>query len=338
MKCRYPILSAVGANDGQDSVYNPEAHLDTLRIMINEGQYDPMGGSDGWSVMHLFDGSPTVFQWLLDQDEFSIDYEQKAYGNYNICSALMVSGSLNTSSFLEAVLARDSDSIAGSQGPGEDPPLAHTAMRSVRNRADNLDFPKRIKIIWDAGVDFHSPDHFGETVGILLHNALLQDDIDSRYKYRSRQVESDRIPTPPRMSTKAIVEYGRLEDPSAINHRPRTPKSLWRTWFPGHELSILEVMQRHLDAWMEILLEAGLDLAEYGRREEELHPEGFLTYFRVDARVRFEYGDHVNGCRIHVTEIWLYGPGIKIRAPENEEESTSAEISTMPGTWESDTE
>ena len=154
---------------------------------------------------------------------------------------------------------------------------------------------------------------------------------ESGIELRNARAEKKSIPTSLPHRAKDVVEYGRLEDNLTIKHRPRTSKSLWSTWYPGNELSILVVAQRHLDAWMEILLEAGLDVADYGRREELLHPEGLSCSEYGQACIYFEYGDHVSGCRIHVTEVWIFGH-------PDEEAPPTLTSEKLPGTWDSDDE
>ena len=298
--------------------------------MIHEGQYDPMEVSTTTSVMHAFVGSPTVYRWLLDQDEFLIDFAPSQYSPSNITAGLITSRISSASKCLEAVIARcrnlgrlEEDWFFGTKLS-----LAHTAVYAMVLQAGNIDLPNRIKVLWDAGADFHGSRNSqcpGTTLDVLFSFFIF---ISREYRTGNIEcgVERQSIPAPPIKTTKDVFEYDRLEATSSIKYRSRTSRSLWRTWCPGSELSTLEVVQRHLDAWMEVLLEAGIDIDEYGRREDLLHPDGLLDDLYGEARVLFEYGDHVNGCRIHVTEVWVYR--------DYENESTSAETSTMPGSWD----
>lgn len=313
----------------------PEAHLDLLRIMVNEGQYDPMekGNHHIPSFMHKFIGSPTVYRWLLDQEEFVVDFEQKAYDEWTIPAALLWEKGSNASRCLELVFANRSDpnNFNGSQSNhiDADRDLPHRAALVLRDLADNVDFPNRVKVLWDAGFDFLSLSNsaHGTTLECLFTGAMH--DLYETTKHNRYRVERQSIPPPPLRSMEDVIEYDRLENNSNIKSRSRTSKSLWRTWYPGNELSILEKVQRHLDSWMEVLLEAGLDLVDYGRREDELHPEGLFSTSYGEARAYFEYGDHVSGCRIHVTEIWTYSPDFEEEATP----ATPAEPSTIPGGW-----
>ena len=304
--------------------------------MVNEGQYDPMEQANGNSVMHSFGGSPTVYRWLLDQEEFIIDFEQwRPFEGQTIAAALIGSQHLNSSSCLEAVIARGSDvTDPGGSGMLGELWLPYRAVWSLRHVADVVDFPKRVKVLWNAGADFHTPrpyNFFGTTLDFLFFVSFLtMGDVHIEDK-----IEREFTPAPPLMSAEDVFEYDRLQDIPHIKDRPRTPKSLWHTWWhkwhPGVELSILEVIQRHLDAWMEVLLEAGLDIAEYGRREEQLHPEGLLYNEWGEARVYFEYGEDVGGCRIHVTEIWALDP-----YNHHGKAATSAKTVKMPCSWDFD--
>ena len=262
-----------------------------------------------------------------------IDFEEPIpLALQTIAAALIESPHLNSSSHLEAVIAHGSDLTdpGGSDWLGENLWLPHRAVLSLFNVADVVDFPKRVKVLWDAGADFHAPqlhNYFGTTLDFLFLVSFISD----RAVHIEHSVERESIPAPPLMSAVDVVAYDRLQDISDIKDRPRISKSQWHTWYLGHELSILEVTQRHLDAWMEVLLEAGLDIVEYGRREEQLHPEGLLYNIFGEARVYFEYGENVGGCRIHVTEIWVCG-----RFDRYQKAATCAETAKMPCSWDFD--
>ena len=306
-----------GYSNREWKISNPAAHLDILRIMINEGQYDPMEDANETSVMHSFEGSPAVYRWLLGQEDFLIDFEQTAFNARTIAGALIAGDQgLQASSCLEALIVYGSDlnDLVGRKWMDSPVLLAHSAVYDLRFVAEIDDFPKRIKVLWDAGVNF------GLTSDYLIFSC-----VNDRYGISEPKRES--IPAPPIMSAEEVIGYDRLENTSTIKNRPRTPKSLWRTWYPGNDLPVMEVVQRYLDAWMEVLLEAGIDIAEYGRREDQLHPEGLLENPYGEARVYFEYGSHVDGCRIYVTEIKTYDPAW---------EDDDAEPSTMPGSWDFD--
>ena len=308
--------------------------------MVKEGQYDPMEQASYTSVMHSFGGSLTAYRWLLDQEEFVIDFEQpRPWDMQPIAAALIGSQHLDSSSFLEAVIAHGSD-VTDSGGSrslnGEMFWLPNMAVWDLARAgmADVADFPKRVKVLWDAGANFHTPrphNRFGTTLDFLFYISFK----DVRAVHIEHQVEQEFITAPHRISAEHVFESLRLQNIPHIKDRPRTPKSLWHTWWhkwhPGVELSILEVIQRHLDAWMEVLLEAGLDIAEYGRREEQLHPEGLLYNEWGEARVYFEYGEDVGGCRIHVTEIWALDP-----YNHHGKAATSAETAKMPCSWDFD--
>ena len=282
--------------------------------MIHEGQYDPMEDSIHGSVMHNFGGSSTVYKWLLDQEEFYIDFGQTSQSGATIASGLIYSTEMNFYTCLEAVIARGSDVVLGG-----DSWLAHHAAAYTPSCADNTDYPKRIKVLWDAGVDFHafSRKYMGTPFGCVLDFALLRTFV-AKTKYNICSVVRKPVPKPPTGSTRNTVDYDILDPTLNIRCRPRVSKAVWQTWTTNgkpslealSELSILEIAQRHLDAWMEVLLEAGLDIASYGRREEVLHPGGVFVGRKgwAEVRVVFEYGSHVNGCRIHATEAWLFRP------------------------------
>lgn len=314
---------------------NPETHLDMLRIMVNEGEYDPMEQAEYSSLMHYFRGSPIVYRWLLNQEGFVIDFEQTPINIKTIAAASVRSELSITSECLELVAAHESDlsDQAGSNGHTDGLTQAHTAVCYLPYMADDVEYPKRIKVLWDAGADLHTPqlhNDLGSTLDVLFFLPTFH--AYDRIRRKRYGVEQLSIPRPPLQSTKHVISYDRLENNSSFQYRSRTPRSMFYTWYPGYELSILEVAQRYLDAWMELLLEAGLDIVDYGRREDRLHPGGLFhgQWIRLgfEARVYVEYGDHVGGCRIHVTELWVLDV--------TEEKITSTEKSRMPGSWDFD--
>ena len=348
---RDPILSLAS----RSLTSNPAAHIDILRLMIQEGQYDPMEDGIYGSVMHDFNGLFTVFKWLLDQEEFCIDLNQSHPIMGNIARSLMRSGEMDSSKCLEAVICRGDDSCGWLLDDGIS--LAHVAAYCTTFLINNPDFPRRIKALRDASFDFHtrktnSPS--GTPFDALLVNALCQV-LQAKSSYdrecNKPREESKSLPKPPTGSTRRVVDYDILDPDMNIKCRPRISKALWQTWNTKGNLtwvavsglSLLEISQRYLDAWMEVLLEAGLDIAEYGRREDQLHPEGIIDNCYGEGRVVFEYGSHVNGCRIHVTEIWLYDPDDDEETDEeewsdDEEATTPAEPSKMPCSWDYDNE
>lgn len=327
--------------------------------MINEGEYDPMEDGKYGSIMHNFVGSATVYQWLLDQEKFFIDFYQRHAIRGTVASSLLISSGTDASKCLEAVLRRGSD-VNDYGGWKSDNPvsLAHVAVCPFSDFADNVDFPKRIKVLLDAGLDFvprKTDSALGTALEWLLPISLLkksEGNPDWKIENNKYREEPKYIPKPATRSTRRVVYYDTLDPNLNLKYRPRISKALWQTWntegTPTWDvvsgLSLVELAQRYFDAWMEVLLEAGLDIAGYGRREDLLHPEGvFHQSFFGEARVVFEYGSHVNGCRIHVTEIWLYDPDDDEETDEeegsgDEEETTPAETSKMPCSWDSDDE
>ena len=317
---------------------NPVAHINILRLMVREGQYDPMEDGKPGSVMHNFGVSSIVYQWLLDQEEFFIDFQQEDQNAETISMGLLYSNKLGFSNCLKAVLTRENDgNVEGATM------LAHHAAWSIPSHADNREYPKRIKVLWDAGVDFHALKLGSTPLAVVLVSALFRI-LGAKKKYNICGVVRKPVPKPSTRSTRRVIDYDILDPTLNIKCRPRISKALRRTWsdrsLPTRDaisgLSLLEVTQRYLDAWMEVLLEAGLDIADYGRREERLHPGGISVGSNAwaEARVIFEYGSHVNGCRIHVIEIWVFEP----EDDDRKEEAESAEPLAMPCSWDSDNE
>ena len=333
-------ILAFAALDDDTLIINPVARLDTVRIIVRDGQYDPMEESSGYTQMHLFCGIPTVFKWLLHQEEFFIDFEYLAEG-YTIASSHVVNSRLYSLEYLEALAAAK----RGSKDPFElhifreitGDTLIDIFVRSLQKVTDEPDLSKRIKVLWDAGIDFHaSAENRLLPLEALLTIVLYQRSIIKPSEQSGRDTEHKSIQRPLSGVKLNVEEYEGLEDNSAVKDRSRTPRSLWRTWYPGHDLSILEVVQRHFDAWTEVLFEAGLDITEYGRRKKEIYPGGLLQCGWGEARILFEFGEHVDGCRIQITETWLYGLDNREYDFNNKKEPTSTGNSKMPGGWCSD--
>ena len=296
--------------------------------MVEEGQYDPMEAADyGSTVLHWFEGSPTVFQWLLDQEAFLIDLHQSTSDGDSVAHCLLYQSGSDISHYLEAVIQhkRRLKNPTEFSDFSQEQRLGYASC-CLPYMADELDFPNRIRVLWGAGADLRVPESL-EDSGTMLDELLFW------IVYR---LITDR--------GEDAVGYHRVEDISTVHFRSRTSKSMWKAWYPGHELSVLEVVQRYLDAWMEVLVETGINVAEYGRREDQLHPEGVLPWkweeVYGEARVVFEYGDHLDGCRIHVTEIWKEHDLDDESATlgEDDESSTYGDTSAMPCSWNSDDE
>ena len=283
------------------------------------------------SVMHRFEGSSTIYRWLLEQEEFVIDFNQTRVSHQTIAGALITSPQLNASKFLEEVIAHGCDLNDPAELRSLDGwTLVHEVVSLLNNLADNIDIPRRIRMLWDAGVDFQAPylhNKSRTTLDYVFQTVAFDALRGGRTKYNKCGVERQSIPNPSLISTEHVIEYDQLEGTSDIRYRSRMSKSLWHRWYPGSELPILEVAQRYLDAWLEILLEAGLDIAEYGRRQDQLHSEGLLRNPAGEMRINFEYGDHLGGCRIHATEVWLVDPYHKVHDFDGEKESIAAEHS-----------
>ena len=107
----------------------------------------------------------------------------------------------------------------------------------------------------------------------------------------------------------------------------RLPRWLTMKLDSEDDLAVLRVMQRCLDAGMQLLREAGFDLEAYGKEQELQHPDGlFFNHSRGRARTNLEYGEHVNGCKIHLVEI---GDDDQQLAPD----FTLTSPKVMPGSW-----
>lgn len=127
---RDPVLSLVGCCPKDSSTLTPETHLDTLRVMIQDGLYDSMERSCSTTAMHSYEGPSASYQWLFDQDESYIDFEDALTVGYNtIAAAQIISYESNMSEHLSAVLARGSQSkVWCGRGPSsKDFTLAHRA-------------------------------------------------------------------------------------------------------------------------------------------------------------------------------------------------------------------
>lgn len=139
-------------------------------------------------------------------------------------------------------------------------------------------------------------------------------------------------------------------------------------WMPSGKASIIDIVQRFLDAWVEVLREAEVDLVQYGRKEEELHSGNLFSKSKdQEVLLTVEYGDNANDLRIHAaalvgSEWWAVSrdlPEIETRNPcgdlnegdyekntkdgfkkkgtefISKEEEEDKKIVEMPGSWPS---
>jgi hypothetical protein len=72
--------------------------LETVRILVEEGQCDPMGttcsGDDWWakgsSPLHMFTGPMETFKYLLTQEEFMVDLDTRSHDDLSVSACQLI--------------------------------------------------------------------------------------------------------------------------------------------------------------------------------------------------------------------------------------------------------
>ncbi len=88
--------------------------LDVTRALVQIGQCDPMSeDAHGSTFFHLFRGPPVIYQWMLHQEEFSVNLEHVSrYGRTAVTSQAAQSQT-SSPDILRMLLERGADSQAG---------------------------------------------------------------------------------------------------------------------------------------------------------------------------------------------------------------------------------
>ncbi|GIJ92664.1 hypothetical protein Asppvi_001942 [Aspergillus pseudoviridinutans] len=61
-----------------------EEHLELARLLVEKGQVDPMGSARDSGVIHSYAGPVDAFRYLIHQDEFFVDLEERNHGGRTI--------------------------------------------------------------------------------------------------------------------------------------------------------------------------------------------------------------------------------------------------------------
>ena len=307
---------------------NSDTELATLRVLVHDGQYDLLDldslGSGAMEV-HSYCGSLAGYEWLLGQDESYVGIK-----GFHILSHLIFFDStvfaLNKSERMAAVLKRlvASQKFCGQHRSAEIDLLFMISLRPITDNLASPDLTDCVRVLWEASAKLLNPQDHGSTVGrilsLLVYMAKIHWNTEWRGPYDFLLFKLWGLIMERR------GQYTESEIIGTLKKYPRLPRRLWATWYPSDDLPTLEVMQRCLDAQLEVLGEAGL-LEAYGKEKELQYPGGH-TFNSYGGRIEimFEYGKHVHGCRIH-----LLGVCNADQQPTTNSTSTSSEM--MPGSW-----
>ena len=74
--------------------YDHEDFQTTIRVLIEQGQYDPMAlSSDGCTPLHFYEGPLETFEYIINQqNHFCINLEEKANGGQDVIEGMLVNG------------------------------------------------------------------------------------------------------------------------------------------------------------------------------------------------------------------------------------------------------
>ncbi|EAW25703.1 uncharacterized protein NFIA_045220 [Aspergillus fischeri NRRL 181] len=61
-----------------------EEHIELARLLVEKGQVDPMGSVQETGVIHSYAGPVEAFSYLIHQDEFFVDLEERNHGGRTI--------------------------------------------------------------------------------------------------------------------------------------------------------------------------------------------------------------------------------------------------------------
>ena len=325
---RYPILRYVG----RPPTESPDIEVDTLRVLIHDGRYDPMELGHNLTVIDSYPGSLAAYEWLLDQDDFCIYHESSVIlGQLTMLSRKAMSEHSHESERTAAVLKRviALQDLCSEHWPSLISRVYSFILLPTFNELGIPELTNCVRALWEASANLLDPQDQGSTIDEILLSLINWSMFMWKHHWRERFNFH-----PSKLSEEFVVERRKNQSPNEIisdlKNYPRFPRLLWKTWYPSNDLSALEVMQRCVDAQLEVLWEAGIDLETYGKNQALQHPRGFNFYkydYWANATFVFEFGEHVHGCRIHIVEI-----GLRMA----DYESVYGFAGKMPGSWNSE--
>ncbi|KAI9835263.1 MAG: hypothetical protein M1819_002407 [Sarea resinae] len=320
----FPILTMVfDARSDELPLVPPDNMVETLRVLVEDGQYDPAAREGNQTALDTYKGPAEGLKYLLNQNEFVLDFEDESY----LFHYLLQNPNTTRSRYLPELVA----TVLEHQKRHPETLQFEVLPRIVYNaplQFEFLEFPKQIALLVSAGADVHL---IGRSSSKTLLDKLLE---ASALELR------DRFSTVPRYMEKNRGDPLSLESDSSTPFR-KVPRRELRSWYPADipYLPGMELIQRLLDAWVEIIHEAGIDMEAYGRREESLHPDHIFSASLEDtdsrmpktrrlfqARFVFDYGEKVDGLRIRVVELL----GNEWKTLRNLQ---GRPVQSMPGGW-----
>jgi len=287
--------------------------LTAVRILVEEGQSDPMFGEFGEngcsiSVLHHWYGSAAPFLWLLGQNHFEVNIkarisEWRRRSIYHCLAGLSMS--CGPRLILDALWRDDNISEINTIKDAFDITVLNECINSLW---------WNMALGWDS--DTFGPEHHYELVQRLLANGSdvhAQDDSKS---------------TPLDVLTRSLQTLQHSERNYAeafdIDERSRKQRSLIR-W------------------WLDTLVSTGFNLHEYGRTEESLHPDGLshqkVTHpsgcrkMRLSVRTIFSYGKNDDELNITWEELWWEDPNREAFWRGGTDLQDRAHLK-MPGSWD----
>ena len=289
--------------------------LDTVRVLVEKGQSDPMigtngdGGLDQPSVLFGWQGPSEPFLWLLRQDHFDVDIERR-----------------------DGKLGRSIFHSKASPSPSKSGP---------RLMLDALFEEKNYSTLTNAR------DTRGDTVLHLASKKWCFTKLVSE-KLRSNDPKDNASYT----LVQRLLEIG--SDAHAQNHDGYTPLDLiideiiiqWRIERDADYHRDYELLWRTtVRSWFAALVNAGYRLREYAETEHSLRPNGLLknvyaTYKKdwVFCAVRriFLYGDGPNDVDVdlEMVEIEEIENGESPDISDDESSQETEEPLKVPGSWQ----
>ena len=134
---------------------NTNDELNTMRVMVQDGQYDPMESCYSLTVMHSYSGSVGAYQYLLDQDHFCIDPEgfdisnREGFALWQTMKRDPYKSERLVALFQRASLPQD---FGREQRLTRAAPLFHHCLSPFSNSSANPEVHDSVSVSWIAGI------------------------------------------------------------------------------------------------------------------------------------------------------------------------------------------
>ena len=306
--------------------------MDTVRILVEKGQSDPMiACSTFGSVFHAWRGPEEPFVWLLGQESFAVELKatMQLMTHESIYQSMSDSVSPRGPELLMDVLWNDesaSDIVSMGQNSGFT--VLHNVISSLKHRyvadgnSNHRAWLRLGEMLIRNGADIHARRSRGFFRGYTPLNIMLP--AGSHPAHLRSSLKPSSISVGHTSDTRGTEET----DPSWNRYR------IWEdAEREAYQNKVEERRKILISWWLNCLDNAGYDLHQYARREEALYPGGIVGQASTGIRRpwnltvsrSFQYGKASND----LTVMWQV---IKV---DNEDFDAGSQHPRMPGSWPS---